>query len=78
MRVLIAAYGLNFMYIGILGDLAHHVFDVWVGAGIIGLPFAGGLAIHIIFQHIIGGGILTPLYNIRPKILSPIKKILSK
>ncbi|BCU68977.1 hypothetical protein [Stygiolobus caldivivus] len=73
-RVILALYGLNFMIFGIEGDLAHHITDIFVGANIVGLPFAGGLALHIIFQHIIGGGILTPIFNIRPTILAKVKK----
>jgi len=46
------------------------------GIGIVGLAAPSGSAIHVIFQHVTGGGILGPLLSIKHKIFVKVKQLL--
>jgi hypothetical protein len=42
----------------------------------VGLAVPSGSAIHVIFQHVIGGGISGPLLSIKHKIFVKVKQLL--
>jgi len=42
----------------------------------VGLAVPSGSTIHVIFQHVIGGGILGPLLSIKHKIFVKVKQLL--
>jgi hypothetical protein len=73
-------FSINFLYIGILTPffVQHLTLQQFFasGVGIVGLAVSSGLAIHVIFQHVIGGGILGPLLPIKHKIFVKVETII--
>jgi hypothetical protein len=71
-RGVVFLISINFLYIGILIPffVQHLTLQQFFtsGVGIVGLAVPSGSTIHVIFQHVIGGGILGPLLSIKHKI----------
>ena|GEM_PF-2469211 len=79
-RGVVFLISINFLYIGIIIHffVQHLTLQQFFtsGVGIVGLAVPGGLAIHVIFQHVIGGGILGPLLSIKHKFFVKVKQLL--
>jgi hypothetical protein len=79
-RGVVFLISINFLYIGILIPffVQHLTLQQFFtsGVGIVSLAVPGGSAIHVIFQHVIGGGILGPLLSIKHKIFVKVKQLL--